>query len=381
VSVDSSGAEANWESLYPTLSADGAFVAVGSSASNLVASDTNNCRDTFVRDRNAGTTERVSVDSSGAEGNSGSYYWTSISEDGRFVAFSSDATNLVAGDTNAARDVFVHDRQAGTTERVSVDSAGNQVMYVASDDPAISADGRFVAFDSLGSFDTNDTNIYYTDVYVHDRQNGKTKVLSVDANGKSGNGNSAWPSISAHGRYVAFVSAADDLVPGDGNGFDDVFVRDRTSGTTRRTSVDSSGGEGNWHSSSPSISSDGRFVAFTSEAWNLVAGDTNGVIDAFVHGPWLTLEADPAAPPAGATLSFTTWTGLPYGASLLVATDVNGTSIFVPVVLATFDSAGRWSWSATVPAGLSGIVASFTAFGFAPSGKVDASNEVDVAFQ
>src|SRR5437867_824550 len=172
-----------------------------------------------------GTTERVSVDSAGTQGNSFSLD-PSISADGRFVAFSSLATNLVPGDTNGAFDVFVHDRLTGTTERVSVDSAGTQ-GHGNSSEPSISADGRFVAFSSVATNRVpGDTNAAF-DVFVHDRLTGTTERVSVASAGTQGNGSSLDPSISADGRFVAFSSVATNLVPGDTNGKEDVFVHDR----------------------------------------------------------------------------------------------------------------------------------------------------------
>jgi hypothetical protein len=170
----------------------------------------------------------------------------------------------------------------GCTERVSVDSAGNQgndySFY-----PAISADGRFVAFGSLAdNLVPDDTNGTY-DVFVHDRKTGATKRISVDSAGNQGNEGSYDPAISADGRFVAFWSAADNLVPGDTNGTVDVFVHDRKTGTTKRVSVDSAGNQGNSDSYDPAISADGRFVAFSSWANNLVPGDSNGSGDVFVH--------------------------------------------------------------------------------------------------
>ncbi len=282
VSVDSSGAQGNSGSFDSSISADGRYVAFWSVASNLVAGDTNGYHDVFIHDRLSGTTERVSVDSSGAEGDAGSSH-PSISDDGRYVAFFSNASNLAAGDTNGADDVFVHDRQSGMTERVSVDSNGAQ-GNTNSDVPSISADGRCVAFESFASnLVAGDTN-GCPDIFVHDRQNGTTERVSIDSNGAQGNNDSNWvPSISADGRYVAFQSYATNLVVGDTNNTYDVFVRDRQSGTTERVSIDSSGVQGHGDSFIPSISADGRYVAFTSGAPNLVAGDTNGWADIFIH--------------------------------------------------------------------------------------------------
>ncbi len=285
VSVRSSGTQGDADSAHPSISADGRYVAFESFANNLVSGDTNFSYDVFVRDRQTGTTERVSLDSGGVEGNSASgFRGPSISADGRYVAFESDASNLVSGDTNGAEDVFVRDRQSGTTERVSLDSSGAQGngasgFYGLS----ISADGRYVAFESdasnLVSGDTNGRH----DVFVRDRQSGTTERVSVDSSGAQGNSASEYPSISADGRYVAFHSFANNLVIGDTSGAHDVFVRDRQSGTTERVSIDSLGAQGNDHSYYPSISGDGRYVAFHSFATNLVSGDTNGAPDVFVR--------------------------------------------------------------------------------------------------
>jgi hypothetical protein len=281
VSVDSAGEQGNSESYNPSISADGRFVAFWSYASNLVPGDTNVRDDVFVHDRATGQTSRVSVDSAGVQGNSGSEA-SSISADGRFVAFKSLASNLVPGDTNGWPDVFVHDRLTGQTSRVSVDSAGVQGNF-DSYEPSISADGRFVAFYSIASnLVPGDTNGNW-DVFVHDRATGQTTRVSVDSAGVQGNSSSYYPSISADGRFVPFFSHASNLVPGDTNASPDVFVHDRSTGTTTRVSVDSAGVQGNSSSYYPSISADGRFVAFFSHAGNLVPGDTNASPDVFVH--------------------------------------------------------------------------------------------------
>jgi hypothetical protein len=281
VSVDSGGGQSNGDSFYPSISSDGRYVAFHSSANNLVFSDANNASDIFVHDRQIGTTELVSVDSNELQGNGGSLY-PSISADGRYVAFQSSATNLVPGDTNMSVDVFVRDRQNGTTERVSVDSTAAQAN-ASSYAPSISADGNFVAFHSLATnLVTIDTNLS-SDVFVRDRSGGTTSLVSLDSSGIQANGNSYYPSISSDGRFVAFWSSASNLVPGDTNGVVDVFVRDRQTGTTQRVSVDSNGLQANGGSYYPSISSDGRYVAFWSIATNLVVADTNGVSDVFLR--------------------------------------------------------------------------------------------------
>ena len=281
VSIDAFGAQGNDDSSAPAITPDGRFVAFVSYASNLADGDMGGFGDVFVLDRWTGTIERVSVDSFEVQGNSHSGVGgPSISADGRYVAFVSWAGNLVPGDTNTDPDVFVRDRRAGTTERVSVSSFGAQGNHV-SQLPSISADGRFVAFAS-GASNLVPGDTSGLDVFVRDRWSGTTERVSVDAFGGQGNDSSDWPSISADGRFVAFHSRATALVPGDSNWDVDTFVRDRRSGTTERVSVDSLGAQGNNMSYQPSISADGRFVAFESLASNFVDADTNGW-DVYVH--------------------------------------------------------------------------------------------------
>ncbi|MBI9050481.1 MAG: sortase [Anaerolineaceae bacterium] len=282
VSLDSSNGQANDQSESPTISADGRYVAFASYASNLVAGDTNGRDDIFVHDRTTGATTRVSLDSSGGEAIGGGSNYPTISADGRYVAFTSYASNLVAGDTNGADDIFVHDRTTGATTRISLDSSGVQANGY-SNTPSISWDGRYVAFVSTANnLVAGDTNGRY-DIFVHDRNTGATTRVSVDSSNGQGNGDSSIPTISADGRYVAFVSNANNLVAGDTNGTYDIFVHDRTTGATTRVSLDSSGGQASGSSGDSSISADGRYVAFHSAASNLVAGDTNGRTDVFVH--------------------------------------------------------------------------------------------------
>jgi Tol biopolymer transport system component len=280
VSVSSSGEQGSGASSRPAISADGRFVAFESRAWNLVADDRNPCTDVFVHDRVTGITERVSIDSSGHEGTDDSR-WASISADGQLVAFYS-LSPLVADDTNGVEDVFVRDRTTGITERVSVDASGAQAN-ARSGHPSISGDGRFVAFASAASNlvagDTNDDG----DVFVHDRITGSTECISVDPAGNVGIEGSGGPAISADGRYVAFYSNSSNLIAGDTNDFGDVFVRDRSIGVTERVSVDSSGAEADLPCDFASISADGQLVAFESRSTNLVAGDTNSEMDVFVH--------------------------------------------------------------------------------------------------
>jgi Tol biopolymer transport system component len=285
VSVDSAGVEGNNASTAPSTSSDGRYVAFESFATNLVGvgNDNNNRPDVFVHDRQTGTTTRVSVDSGGAEGDDISTD-PSISSDGRYVAFESSATNLVAAGGDMLEDIYVHDRQTGITTRVSENTMGNESDGFSLD-PSISANGQYVAFLSdatdLVAGDTNGQ----VDIFVHDRQTGVTTRVSVTSAGNEANGASSFPSISSDGRFVAFESIATDLVVGDTNGFFDIFVHDLQTGATTRVSVDSAGAEGNGGSSSCSISGDGRYVAFVSDASNLVGvgNDTNGSTDVFVH--------------------------------------------------------------------------------------------------
>ena len=264
-------------------------------ATNLVAGDTNGAADVFVRDRLTGQTTRVSVSSAGAQGN-GDSSGQSVSADGRYVAFGSNASNLVGGDTNGTTDVFVHDNQTGETTRVSVSSAGVQGNG-ASGSPAISADGRYVVFFSLAStLVAGDTN-GVSDIFVHDRLTGQTSRVSVSSSGLQGNGSSAVPSISADGRVVSFTSVASNLVAGDTNANNDVFVHDLQTGQTTRVSVASGGGQANDRSVDSHLSADGRYVAFFSFASNLAGGDTSNSSDVFVHDrqTGITTRVDAAA--------------------------------------------------------------------------------------
>jgi Tol biopolymer transport system component len=281
VSVGPGGAQADEGSGNSALSPGGRYVVFTSFATNLVPGDTNGWNDVFVHDRRTGTTERVSVGRKGAQGDEFSDL-PALSRGGRYVAFGSAASNLVPDDTNDAFDVFVRDRRAGTTERVSVGPGGAQGNQL-SNDPAISPNGRFVAFISAATnLVPGDTN-GQQDVFVRDRRTGRTERVSVATGGAQGNDHSFDPVLSADGRYVAFGSWATNLVPNDTNGWQDGFVHDRWTRTTRRVSVATGGAQADGFNGTPRLSADGRYVAFESFASNLVPGDTNDTSDVFVR--------------------------------------------------------------------------------------------------
>jgi Tol biopolymer transport system component len=326
VSVGSGGRQANGASAWPQVTRGGRYVVFHSAAGNLVPGDTNGVEDVFVRDRWTGTTERVSV---GADGGqlSGASLWPSISDDGRVVVFyhqgqlrlrdrqlgtttivsvndagtqgnratlfgtvsgngghvvfESLATNLVPGDTNDAMDVFVRDRVTDTTQRVSV-GPGRTQLGAYSYQSAISSGGRWVTFmsdaDPVGVGPT-----LWGQLYRHDRSSGETVLVSADPAGRPANGQVIQSRLSPDGRYVAFESEATNLIAGDTNGVQDIFLRDMASGTTARVSVAANGAQGNGASWFPRLSDDGRFVAFATLARNLVVNDGNRTVDVYVH--------------------------------------------------------------------------------------------------
>lgn len=281
VSVASNGDEGDDGGSDASLGSEGRFIAFTSSSTNLVAVDANSQTDVFVHDRETGGTSLVSMSAVNAQGDGGSDS-PAISADGRYVAFRSSATNLVTADTNAVPDVFLRDRQAATTTRVSISNTGAQSNNM-SGGAALSADARIVAFNSSATnLVSNDTNANF-DVFVRDRQAATTIIVSIDSDGTQANGFSESPSVSADGQRLAFYSSATNLVPGDTNGAGDIFVHDLSTRTTTRVSVASDGAQASTSSTSPCISGNGRFVAFQSAAANLVPNDTNDASDVFVH--------------------------------------------------------------------------------------------------
>ena len=343
-SVHNTGAQATTGSACPSASADGRFVAFNSLAA-LVDGDTNGAGDVFLHDRLTSTTTRVSVGTGGTQGNGNSQCGL-VSANGRFVVFESAASNLVAGDTNGGFNLFRHDRETGQTVRVNVASGGVQVSALTQTGgiASVSADGRRIAFSAfVGNLVPGDTNGAF-DVFVHDADTLETVRISVANDGTQGSANSLWPAMSGDGRYVAFESAATNLVAGDTNGAADIFVRDLELRQTFRVSLTASGGQASGSSQTPKmplvggivmfqsfatnlvpgvtasgqlyardftagttsaislpngggtpnssarfallgspVSADGRFVTFLSFASNLVAGDTNGAVDVFIR--------------------------------------------------------------------------------------------------
>ncbi|MCX7711691.1 MAG: FecR domain-containing protein [Clostridia bacterium] len=360
VSLNSLGNQINGGSSYSFINNDGRYVVFTSTASNLVSGDTNAGSDVFVRDLASNTNYRVSLSDQNAEVNPGGGFYADpqISDDGRYVAFTYTQDNLVQGDTNSNWDVFVRDRQTDTTRLVSVSSTGTQAAS-SSHLNSISGDGRFIAFNtgSLLTPDATGAGIYIrdlttnttkwmveggnaylstngrfmaftsfesdlvngdtngcTDVFVLDRdtdnnniydESGKTEIkrVSISSSGEQANYHCYRPQISDDGRYVAYYSSASNLVNGDTNNVEDVFVYDQLTRRTHRVSTTVSGIQSNAGSGSPSISADGRFITFCSEASNLVAGDTNNRVDVFLVELQLDAPLDTTPPTAPSNIA------------------------------------------------------------------------------
>lgn len=254
----------------PSVSSDGRFIAFETRTA-LVGSDNNNVFDIYLFDRGSHTISLVSADSAGHPGNAQSYR-PHISGNGRYVVFESSANNLIANDGNQRVDVFRHDRITGETLRISVTADGSEANGDSFDAQA-SDDGNLVAFGSsafnlTAAGDTNGA----TDVFVRDVAAGTTERISVGIAGGDTDLDSIQPAISGDGRFVAFTSDATNLVAGDTNSESDVFLRNRVTGTTIRISVSTNDGEANGPSDSASVSRDGRFISFRSDASNLVSG-------------------------------------------------------------------------------------------------------------
>jgi Tol biopolymer transport system component len=290
VSVSSAQAQGNFGSVFPAISRDGRFVAFLSSATNLgPTADTNGAPDVFVRDRLNGVTQLVSSALNGGWGNNSANESgpLAISGNGQFVAFWSDASNLVSGDTNGVTDLFVRDLNGGTTTRVSVATGGvqatgteliGQVLMI----PAISDDGRYVAFSSTKADLVPGDSNGVSDVFRYDRQTSVTVRVSVSSSGSELAAHSFRPAMSRDGNLVVFDTAG-VAVPGDSNASFDVYLRNVVAGTTTLVSPVSHGGISNGHSILPTISGDGRYVAFMGFGTNVVVGDTADFSDLYIY--------------------------------------------------------------------------------------------------
>ncbi|MDF1863067.1 MAG: hypothetical protein P1U87_22815 [Verrucomicrobiales bacterium] len=284
ISVDSAGNEANGSSGSAVISADGNFVAFQSNASNLVAGDTNGQADVFVKNLSSGAVERVSVATGGGQAMLWASGEPSISGDGRYVVFVSPADDLVVGDMNSQSDIFLRDRQTGTTTRINLGPA-NAESDGESSSPVISDDGTTVAFRSFATTLISPAASGNAHIFVRDLGTGTTSLVSKSTAGAEADFDCDFPDLSSDGRYVVFESLASNLDPVDtDSGFrSDIFLHDRQLGTTALVSLSSSGVKANDASYSPRISGNGTHVGFPSEATNLVSGDTNGDPDMFVR--------------------------------------------------------------------------------------------------
>lgn len=271
----------------PAVSTGGRFVAFFSDATDLVVpNDRRPFRDVFVRDRENATTERISVAMGGGEANGNSHPGglasPGISADGCLVVFSSEASNLVPDDDGQFEDVFIRDRCASTTRRISVATDGGNPNG-RSNTPDITPDGRWIVFQSQASnLVDGDTN-GASDIFLYDNESGELRRVSVADDGEQANSFSITPSISHDGRSVAFASMASNLVPGAANGFLQIYVRDLQENRNELASVNAAGVPGDSNSFCPDLNGDGSIVAFKFDGSNLVPGDTNGVPDVIVR--------------------------------------------------------------------------------------------------
>ncbi|MEM7592970.1 MAG: hypothetical protein AAF383_15880 [Cyanobacteria bacterium P01_A01_bin.83] len=280
ISVSNNGTQANGQSGSNSINDDGRFVTFESNATNLVSGDSNGQTDTFIYDSSNQTVELISLAPDGSTTN-GSSNSGSISGDGNYVAFASFANNLVPNDDNEQRDIFLYNRVNQAIELISVANDGTQANGLSLFS-AINANGRYVVFESnADNLVANDTN-GSKDIFVRDRVNQTTSRIKVGLNGAQANSDLNLGSISDDGRYISFWSDASNLVPGDTNGFSDVFVYDRVNQTTELVNS-INGADANGASTSGFISGDGLHVVYESDASNLVDNDTNGARDIFVY--------------------------------------------------------------------------------------------------
>jgi Tol biopolymer transport system component len=276
VSLASTGIETHGHNYWGSVSGNGRWLVFSSDAKNVVPGDTNGKTDVFWRDTVTGEVRRVSVNDAGVQGD-GRSFASGVSKDGRLVLFWSHAANLVPGDTNVEADVFLHDVVARTTTRLSFGLDGTQPNAWCQF-PSMSEDGRYVAFQSVATNLVPGDVDEFMDIFLLDR---RTNVLTRVT--QAPNESSRYPVLSPNGRWLGFESDASNLVTGDTNGEEDAFVWDRVRGTLVRASVDDDEVQGNGSSGAPIVSNDGRWATFYSTATNLVPGDTNATSDSFVR--------------------------------------------------------------------------------------------------
>ncbi len=304
ISFNSQGVAANGGSFSPSVSDNGSIVAFESVATDLVGGDSNGKRDVFCWQ---GSISRVSVSTTGVQGN-GDSYSACISADGRYVAFVSTSTNLVAGDTNGQPDIFVHDRSYGSTVLESVSSlrvASNGASFA----PALSADGRVLVFETLGSTLFADDTNGARDIVLRDRVTGFARRASLTWNGGGSNGDSREPSLSEGGEFVGFSSSGTNLVPADGNNLADAFVFDVASGTSDRFSTSGGGRRPSGDFVNPTVAGDGRFVTFETSASTLVSNDTNGTTDIYLRDREVGVTARVSLASGGGQANGSSWEG------------------------------------------------------------------------
>jgi Tol biopolymer transport system component len=282
VSVSRTGLQGNGGSAFPALSPDGAWIAFHSGSTNLIAHDTNRVVDVYLHGRKDGSTRRVSVGKDGAEADGASIN-AAVSTGGRYVAFQSGATNLISKDTNNVNDVFVRDTVARTTRRVSTAGDHRAQFKVGSGGPALSDNGRYIAFHTSVAGAHAPGDKAYGQVYLHDLAAGRTRLVSVPVSGGFATAVSSAPSISRDGRRVAYYSVAAVTAGRAAVQDSELFVRDIRSGTVVRIGLTLEGARARGRTLAGAISGDGRHVVFESLAWDLVAGDLNGVADTFVR--------------------------------------------------------------------------------------------------
>ncbi|MFQ5401706.1 MAG: hypothetical protein ACE5E7_19170 [Anaerolineae bacterium] len=281
------GSNTDDDSIDPTLSADGRYLVFNSYATNLVPNDTNrdlwfrDGLDVFLYDRMTGQTQRVSLTWEGKQVDGNSF--GTITPDGRYVVFSSNGPNMVQGENNAARysSIYLRDWRTGAMERIAKAVDGGYPNGMLSNISA-SYDGRYIVYKGEASnLVANDTN-GVSDIFLYDHQTGKTIRVSEPPGGGNANGLSGQPWITSDGQYIVFKSYATNLVPSDTNNQADIFVYTVATGEVRRVNLSAAGAQANGEGKDPSICDDGRFVSFTTDANNLVPGDTNGRRDVFL---------------------------------------------------------------------------------------------------